>query len=456
MTEDDRGTSDRKPPGAVDSSSGGSWSRRIRAGLRYLGRTALALASLGVLIFVLLHFGVAMGWIVPKALARVVPEGWTVRVDGVEGSWLNRIAVSGLSLEGPDLTLSADRLVLGYRLRPLLDQRISLRTLVVDGPVLELTMADSGAMEDAGAADSTSVGAGVAMLAGEPVSGWAVRADSVEVQEGVVRLRMGDGGRYDVSRLRLSGKGGLGPDGLEATVDTLGASFRSAMSLSSDSTFRSEGVLALVGSLRDGTLRLDTLVLSSNHSDVLGGGDAVFVPEPRILGAVQMRIHARPLDLRDLPLRLDPGLLAHPRFTVALDAGGRPDSLLVELDVEREATGTTAEARMTVRPGSREGGITAGEEGGAGGDVGDGEGARGPLPALAGRLRFEELELTPWSPSPFDGWASGDLDVRLETWGGAAPFTLRGTVRHRPGTVDPSRLLTRPMEASLDVDGRLP
>ncbi len=112
----------------VDSSpSSRSLLDRVRGGWRGVAvRVAVvALLVLG-LGWAAAYTGLGMGAVVRWALERVAPEGWAPEVGSVEGSWLGRVELSELTLEGPDGSLSVERLLLRYRLTPLLDKTVEV------------------------------------------------------------------------------------------------------------------------------------------------------------------------------------------------------------------------------------------------------------------------------------------------------------------------------------------
>lgn len=450
VTPDDRDAEDREGSGDSDSTSNGPWPR-VR---RILVRSVVGLAVLVAILFAAARLGVGMGLAVPFALERVVPDGWTVEIGQVRGSWLGRMEISGVSLEGGGTAVTAERLLLRYRVRPLLDRTVEIRELLVERPVLRLVPSDTVTTAESPASDTTRAGDSVlaSMLAGERVSDWSIRIASARVVDGLAEVRSAGGGpRYDLSAFQFSGDGALAEHGLAVRADTLMGDFVSILEAPADSAFRSEGRIALAGSLAEGELSLDTLLLSSDQSDLTGGGRLAFAARSDLLGDADLRIVARPLDLRDLPFALPEPLVEHPQVSAALEAGGTPDSVLVTVDVERFGPRGRAEARAVIRPRTAPPSTAGGEP--ARGDEAD-ESDRA-VPALEGSVRFEEIALAVWSGPPFDGTGSGSVSFTLGRLGPGAAYTVDGSVSHRPTVVDPSRIVSRPLQADFEARGSL-
>lgn len=466
MIPDDRDEEDRDGPGDSDSTSRGAWPRIRRA----LVRSLLGLSVLVLLLYAGARMGLGMGLAVPMALERVVPEGWAAEVGHVQGSWLGRMEIAGVSLEGPGTTVSAGRLLVRYRVRPLLDRTVEIRELLVERPVVRVVASDTVEAADSAISDTRGAGGSMvaSMLAGEPVSPWSVRIASARIVDGLAEIRSATGAsRYDLSAFHFSGDAALAERGLAVRADTLRGEFVSALDVSPDSAFRSSGRLALAGALRGGELTLDTLLLSSDESDLTGGGRMAFTADAELLSDVDLQIHARPLDLRDLPFVLPAPLLEQPQVSASFAASGTPDSVQVTLDVERFGAGGRAEARAVLRPRATPspaaGGQTpareqspASNEAPARGEVEEPLEAGPAVPALEGSARFEDLALMGWSESPFDGTVSGNVTFTLGRLGAGASYTVDGSVTHRPTAVDPSRIVARPLRADFEASGRLP
>lgn len=427
----------REPGGDETSPPSSSFARRLlNASRRGLVRTVIGVTVLLPLLWIAASTGVGMRAAVPFALERLVPEGWRVAVGDVDGSWMNRVEISGLTLEGPGLTLEAPSVLVRYSLIPLLDKTIDVRELVVDRPAVTVALPDSSAVNDP-AADEEGVSGRSAfssMLAGEPISDWALHLRSVEIVDGHTELTSGRSGRYTLAGVRLAATGELGEDGLVLDIDTLRADFLSVFGTPVDSVSRSEGRVELAGTLADGALRLDTLFLASDHSDVSGAGRMAFVARPELWSEVDVEITARPLDLRDLPIRLPESLRGRPDVYARATGAGSRDSLVFALSAEAFDRATRVEASAVLRPGAS-----------VGGD-----------PALRGTVTVDGFDLVGWAVPPFDGTASGRVEVTLAALHGGSDYSLRGRVRHDPIEVDPSRLVARPLSTDFEVTGRTP
>ena len=283
MIPDDRDEEDRDGSGDSGSESRSAWTRARKA----LIRSLLGLLLLAAVLLAGARLGLGMGLAVPFVLERVTPEGWTVEVGDVQGSWLGRIEISGLSLEGSGTALTAERLLLRYRMSPFLHRTVEIQELLVERPVLRVLTSDTAATEASPVPDTSGTGGSMvaSMLAGERVSSWAVRIASARIVDGLVELRSPTGTpRYDLSGVHFAGDGALAEDGLAVRADTLTGDFVSVMEAPADSAFRSTGRLALAGALDGGVLTLDTLLLSSDHSDLTGGGRVAFIPGADLLG----------------------------------------------------------------------------------------------------------------------------------------------------------------------------
>lgn len=455
MIPDDRDEEDGGGPGDSGSASESVWTR-VR---RVLVRSFVGLALLVAVLFAGARLGLGMGVAVPFVLERVMPEGWAVEVGDVRGSWLGRMELSGVRFAGSGTTVTAERVLLRYRVRPLLDNTVEIRELVVERPVLRVVTSDTTTTADPPAPDTSRAGGSLlaSMLAGEPVSTWSVRIASARIVDGLAEVRSATGrSRYDLSTFRFSGDGALGERGLAVRADTLTGDFVSVLEAPTDSAFRSAGRLSVAGELSRGELSLDTLLLSSDESDLTGGGRVAFIADPDLLGDVELEIHARPLDLRDLPWSLPEPLEDHPQVSASLVAAGTPDSVLVTVDVDRFGARGRAEATATVRARATAPPSAAGSQTPARGEAQDRPEVNATAPALEGSARFEDVALAGWSGSPFDGTVSGNVSFTLGRLGAAASYTIDGSVTHRPTAVDPSRVVARPLRADFEANGRLP
>ena len=388
-------------------------------------------AVLGVLLLALTWMaaatGFGMGAALPYALERFSPDGWTVELGSAEGSWLSSIELRDVSVSGPEFSLDASRLLLRYRVRPLLSKRLEIREVALDEPVVGLSLPDSAVASSPDTATSPLP----ALLSGRPAGAWSVSVDTARLNGGRVEVRAGERPRYALSALQLAGSGGLGETGLAVHVDSVGASFVSTLTDESGTVHRSEGRLALAGELSRGTLSLDTLYLTSDLSRVTGGGLLTFVDDPVLWGEVDLDIEASPLDLRDLPVELPEALHARPDVHVRLIAGGSPDSLMLAVDGETPGGEGTIRGEAVVRR------------------------LAGQAPAVEGAFSIDGLDLAPWLAPPFDGIGTVSTDFTLSALQPGADYSARGSLRHEPRVVDSARLVARPLTARFDVEGSL-
>ncbi|NNF26005.1 MAG: hypothetical protein HKN73_02130, partial [Gemmatimonadetes bacterium] len=392
---------------------------------RYLIRGGVALVLLVAAGWVAAVTGFGMGTAVPYALDRFSPEGWTVRVGTAEGSWLDRVEVTDVAIEGPTFNLEASRLLLRYRLSPLFGKRLEVLELVVDQPAAHVTLPDTASS----AAPDTVASILPRLLSGRPAGSWAIGVDEARLRDGTVDVLSGGRQRYTLSGLNVAGRGSMDANGLAVDVDTAGAAFVSMFADSAGSEFRSEGSMALKGSLRDGTLTLDTMALSSDLSAVSGGGRLTFVDDPVLWRDVNLDLSADPLDLRDLPVELPEPLQSQPEVYLALHAAGAPDSLVLVGDGRMLGGATTAEADVVVR---RQGSV-----------------------GVRGTMSVRGIDLAPWSPEGVDGTGGITADFSLDGLSPGSGYAVNGSVRYDPRSMDPVRLTRRPLLARFDVTGFL-
>ncbi|MDX1492467.1 MAG: hypothetical protein R3253_00230, partial [Longimicrobiales bacterium] len=385
----------------------------------------------GILLFLGAWTGFGMGVVLPWAADRFAPAGWTIELGEIEGSWLSRIQVDGLSMTGPGMSLEARQLAVDYSLAPLLDKKVAVEALELDRPTATITIPDTAASETA---EPEGSGLLRTLLSGDRVSSWDVEVGSFRIVDGHAQASAADQWSYTLAGLELAASASL-EQGLSLQLDTLGADFVSVVPTTADSTFTSAGKLALAARLSEGTLQLDTLVVESEHSHVSGGGRVAFVDRQELWSQANLEVVARPLDLRDLPAQLPEPLSRQPEVTVSVTASGDPDSLVVSLDLTAMGGSTVSRGRAVLR------GMESREQG---------------RPALDGSLTVDGVDLSLWSSPPFDGAVDGQADFTLSDFASAARFTARGSARHAPRTVDEARLWTRPLEVRFDVDGALP
>jgi len=401
----------------------------------------LALLVLITLLWIVVAGGIGMGLVVPWALARAAPEGWTVRVGSVEGAWHRRMHIRDLAMEGPQGMLRAEALRFEYRLLPLFERTIDVRSVQVSSPTLEGALPGSGNSTDAPSVESEQPSAIDRILSGSPLGEWTLRIGELRVDGGEAVLE-GSTGAYRIARADLAGGAMLSPDGTAITVDSLvveGTPPRSER----DSTGWESGHdqsgnvhLRLQASLENGTLHVISLGLRSARSDVSGAGN-LLVAAPAGAGTgyvdnVDFHLEADPLDLRDLPFELPPALADDPRLTLQLTATGPPEGVAVAL----RANGPGS---LTARA---EGLLRAATESSADSHT-DSSALR-----LDARL---SLDLAEWATSPYAGQLSADLEIALDALDAASAVHAEGTLVHSPPPEAPAGLVGSALRVDVDV-----
>ena len=201
---------------------------------RALLRTLLAVAVLLALVWAVAATGLGMGLVLPWALARAAPEGWTVRIASVDGAWGSRVHLKGLSMWGPETSVAAEEVLLEYRLLPLLERtiyvrRIHLVSTSVEGAVPDSSTQDVPAAESAGNEQSVLH----RLLSGSPLGRWTLRLGEL-LEAGALRYsdlnaRLEGCGTYILAaRLKAADRVALRvlPDGASTmTASIVGLSF---------------------------------------------------------------------------------------------------------------------------------------------------------------------------------------------------------------------------------------
>src|SRR5687768_8303218 len=184
---------------------------------RLLVRTMVAVLVLAALVWIVTMSGIGMGLVIPWALARAAPEGWTVRVGAVEGAWNRRVHVRDFAMHGPDYALSANAVLLEYRLLPLLRRTIDVRTIHLSGPVFEGVL--GGAPQPADTVTDPTDGRNVfeRLLSGSPLGQWTLRIAELRVDDARAVLES-SAGTYRIERADLAGATNLSPDATRFSV----------------------------------------------------------------------------------------------------------------------------------------------------------------------------------------------------------------------------------------------
>jgi len=402
-------------------------------------RSALGLVTLVALLAVAAATGTGLKTGLPLILDRALPEGWSMTVSDVDGSWLSHFDIVGLEVRGPGVTASVDRLDLAFRATALLGRAVEIENLRLERPHLRSTRVATGDSDtlrpgapppDAPEPDSAPSALG-RLLSGRPVSTWPVRVRSFRIVEGFAEMRASSD-TYSISNLAVSARASLDDDGLALAVDTLRGDFlsvraptprRGARRSAPESAFRSSGSLALSGALRRGELRLDTLHVASDVSTVSGGGRLAFAAPSAAIDDFTLTLDAAPLDLRDLPIALPAAVIERSLVRGSIVGTGRPDSLRLELRADALGGGTRLRGDAVVR-------------------------ASGARPAATGRVELRGLDLSLTPSGPFDGTAAAELAFTLERFEAPSDFSIAGTVTHDAPA--------RPLRARLDVRGTTP
>jgi translocation and assembly module TamB len=399
----------------------------------------LALLVLIMLLWIVVAGGIGLGLVVPWALARAAPEGWTVRVGSVEGAWHRLVHIHDLAMEGPQGTLTAEALRLEFRLLPLLERTIDVRSVQVSSPTLEGEL--PGSATEAPRAESAGPSAIDRLLSGSPLGEWTMQIVDLRIDDGEAVLE-GSTGAYRIERADLAGAARLSPDGTAFVLDSLvveGVPPRSDPdSTGWESSHEQSGSvhLRVHASLEDGALHVSSLGLRSARSDVTGAGNllvaAPATSEAGYVENVDFRLEADPLDLRDLPFELPPALADDPRLTLQLTASGPPERVSVAL----EASGPGS---LSARA---EGLLRAAKEGSP------------DAPTDSSALRLDarvSLDLAEWATSPYAGQLSADLEIALDALDAASALHVDGTLVHSPPAEAPAGLVGSALRVDMDV-----
>ena len=409
---------------------------------RVLIRSMLAMLVLVSLVWIVVTGGIGMGVVVPWALARAAPEGWTVSVQSVEGEWHRRIHVQGLAMEGPDGTLRAEAVLLEFRLPPLLRRTIDVRRVHVSKPVYEGSLS-RGTSSEVPADTAGARSAVERLLSDAPLGDWDLRIAELRVDDAEAVLE-GSGGSYRIEGADLAGSTRLAPEITSITVDSLAVEgippptgAEPAEWATDDGGSGAEGAdrkvwLRLAARLEDGLLEVGSLRLWSARSHVTGAGNLLVAPVAGYVDSVAFDLQADPLDLRDLPVELPPALLEAPELTVRLTATGPPEA--VSLALEADGPGSlTARADGILRAIS---GATPREH------------AASSALELDTRL---SVDLREWVAPPWAGQLDADVEIGLGELDPAAELRVAGTIFHSPPADAPAGILGSPLRVDVDA-----
>lgn len=410
------------------------WDAVRRLSRRTSARIAAGVLLLGAVLWIVVATGLGMSLLLPAALDRAVPEGWTVEVGSVDGAWHSRVRLHDLTLQGPSTSVTVEEVLVDYSLLPLFSRTIELTQVRVLRPRVraDLTAPPS---DTARAAADESGGLGD-LLSGSPLGAWALDLDDLEVRQAEATL-VRQQGTYAVSEARLTGSAELAPSGVRVRVDTLAAQVTPPRSWApADSLPRGgvgTGMLLLAADLQDGLLDVQTLSFESPRSHLNAAGRLFLVAEPSLVDSVDFQLVADPLDLRDLPVTLPDAWADQPRLTAQITARGAVDSMVVQANVDGPGE-TAAQGRAVLRTPAD----TLFE------DVE----TRTPTLELTADVRGN---LAPWSLGPLSGDVTAELDLRLDSLSLTAPLAAEATLVHRPAADTLSGLIGGDLRVDLDL-----
>lgn len=297
-------------------------------------RWLIGICVLAALLWLVASQGLGMRTVVPWALRRALPDGWTVHVADVEGDWTSEMRLRQLSLQGPNVSASLNGLRVEYDLVPLLRRRIRVSRIEVVEPSVEarLPSAEPGASRSPKAAsmDTTreprrSMGA---LVSTSPFGDWALTIDAVEVSRGRVSATAPTES-YHAEHVSLRGGLRWTQAGLEAALDSLtldlNALPRRSPPSGRDTLAAVSGRLALAAHIDDGVLDVRRLEFTSDHGLLTGGGRIPLAGPKRADEGASISLHGEDLDVRHVPVTLPAALFELPN--VAFDAAmqDRPD-----------------------------------------------------------------------------------------------------------------------------------
>jgi len=343
--------------------------------------------------------------LVRRALAGALSSELRVELEGVKGSWVRGLLVTGVrvsfSPEGGDeaWVVTADTVSLSYRLLPLIRRTVQVQAVAVSGARVQVWMAERDSLAPEVPGDPREVDAGWLP------AGWEVRVGVTDLH--VAQLEIWEGersaGPWTATDMRIR----LGDFELGSTLalarGALNGSFRPPGL--PEGTPSEWGRMVASGRVEAERVFLDSLLLESPESDVRVRGTLPLAMPGLAPEGVEVQFAADPLHVGDLG-----PLLPHPiADSIRLYARGEARTaegvLLVELEADSRGAGLL-EVQGEVR-----------------GMADD--------PALRGRARVEGLDLQAWGVSAAPLTVDGTLEVELEgapegaTGSGSAQVALR-------------------------------
>jgi len=359
--------------------------------------------------------------------------GTNLTVEQASGSWLRSLRLTGVTLTRRDSARGrtvrmahVDTLAARYRLWPLLQGRLHVTAVAVNGPSVTMRQA----------ADSTWDWARVLPESTAPAdtsAGLSIQIDRVRIDRGAFAAAFHTEGRDSTARvrdLRVHARDLVSASATTGRLDTLGLR---AQPPADSSDLR----LTASGALSDSTLTVDTLGLASPRSRVDAHGTMRLSAGPDdAVDDASFRLQARPLAFRDL-IPFVPTLGLDPDETLQLDlraqGSGRRLTAAVEgtfsgggtLTARAEATPTTTTTPegppLAYRLDAQVRALTTS--------------LLGPVDSTRNRLNATlTVDLSGPSVEALDGTA--DLRLADTRWGPLRTSTLAVTSTLRDGTAD--------------------
>ena len=324
------------------------WGRRLLWGVGSLVGTIVVVVGL-LLVGLQTETGATAAAQFLARQANPLPQT-TLTVERASGNWVQSLRLTDVSLTRPDSGRAApatmahvDTLAVEYRLWALLQGRLHLTAVSIDGPSVTMRQA----------ADSTWDWARH-LPASEPApddtsAALPIRVDRLRLSGGAFAAQFYAGGRDSTARMQgltVRAQALSSGSSLSGRLDTLGLRAR----LPADTT---DLRLAARGAVSERQVTLDTLRLASPRSAVQGGGTARLPIAPGdSLDDVALSLRADPLVLGDLTA-FAPFLEVDPRealdFRARLTGSGEQLTLTTDIAVRDGGGRFTAEATATPR-----------------------------------------------------------------------------------------------------------
>ena len=265
-------------------------------------------------------------------IQNLLAEDASVRIDRLDGNLLTGARLTGLVIDKDGQpVLAIDTVRADYNLLPLLQRQLSITDLYVASPAVYARQgADStwNVAQLLAPADTTT--------ADTTASAFTVTIDEARVARGEAEVHFYSPRRdsvltVDGLNLRLADFV-TGPDGLEATLDTLYATATPP----APATGSAEPVqLAGAGAFTSEDAQVDAFSLTSSRSDVRASGRLDYGSQPLTFDA---DLQASPLDFADV--RAFAPVEVYGVAEIRLQAQGTPEDILARVDAEFEEGGS--------------------------------------------------------------------------------------------------------------------